>query len=56
MGKSRISVKLTDLTVSASYAKATAKFRQQYYADSISVSSRKALEMVKVGDRWVIVR
>ena len=29
---------------------------QAYNADTLSVNSRKTLEMVKAGDRWVIVR
>ena len=36
--------------------KAVAKFRQNYRADSVSVSSRKTLDLVKVGNRWLIVR
>lgn len=56
VGKSRISVKLTDLAVSESGVKAVVSFRQQYDADALSLSSRKVLDMVKVGDRWVIVR
>ncbi|RYF42532.1 MAG: DUF4440 domain-containing protein, partial [Comamonadaceae bacterium] len=56
VGKSRISVKLSDISVSLSGGKATAKFKQAYSADSLNVSSRKTLELVKSGDRWVIVR
>ena len=56
MGKSRISVKLSDLVVSVSGGKATVKFKQAYSADSLNVSSRKTLDLVKAGDRWVIVR
>lgn len=56
VGKSRISVKLENLTVSVNGDKATAKFKQGYSADSLNVSSRKTLDMVKAGDRWVIVR
>ena len=57
MGKSRISVKLNDLAVSISGGKATVKFKQTYSADSLNVSSRKTLDLVKAaGDRWVIVR
>ncbi len=55
-GKSRISVKLENLSVSINGGKATAKFRQDYKADALSVSSRKTLELVKSGNRWVIVR
>jgi ketosteroid isomerase-like protein len=56
MGKSRISVKVNDMAVSVSGNKATVKFKQAYSADSLNVSSRKTLDLVKAGDRWVIVR
>ncbi|MGB4118520.1 MAG: tetratricopeptide repeat protein [Polaromonas sp.] len=56
MGKSSISVKLNDLAVSVNGSKAVVKFKQAYSADSLNVSSRKTLELVKAGERWVIVR
>ena len=56
VGKSRISVKLSNLSVAVQGSKATAKFKQDYSADSLNISSRKTLELTKVGDRWVIVR
>ena len=56
MGKSRISVKLNDLAISVNGNKATVKFKQAYSADSLNVSSRKTLDLVKAGDRWVIVK
>jgi ketosteroid isomerase-like protein len=56
VNKNSISVKLTDLTVSVNGNKATAKFKQAYSADTLNVSSRKTLDLVKSGDRWVIVR
>ena len=56
VGKSSISVKLNDVSVSSNGAKATVRFKQTYIADSLNVSSRKTLELVKAGDRWVIVR
>lgn len=56
VGKSRISVQVSDLDVDVQGNKATAKFHQAYSADTLNVSSRKTLEMVKSGDRWVIVR
>ena len=56
MGKSSISVKLNDLAVSVNGGKAVVKFKQAYSADALNVSSRKTLELVKSGDRWVIVR
>ena len=56
VGKSRISVKLSNLSVSVQGSKAVAKFKQDYSANSLSVSSRKTLDLAKVGERWVIVR
>lgn len=56
LGKSRISVKLNNLSVSVSGNTATAKFKQDYSADSLNVSSRKTLNLAKTGDRWVIVK
>ncbi|MDO9357688.1 MAG: tetratricopeptide repeat protein [Polaromonas sp.] len=56
VGKSRINVKLSNVSVAVKGSKATAKFRQDYSADSLNVSSRKTLEMAKAGERWLIVR
>jgi tetratricopeptide (TPR) repeat protein len=56
VGKSRISVKLSNLTVTVQGNKATAKFKQDYSADALQVSSRKTLELAKAGERWVIVK
>ena len=56
LGKSRISVKLGDLSVSVSGNKATAKFKQTYSADTLNVTSRKTLDLMKAGEKWVIVR
>ena len=55
-GKSSISVKLEGLTVSVNGDKAMAKFRQDYKADTLAVSSRKTLDLVKTGARWLIVK
>jgi tetratricopeptide (TPR) repeat protein len=54
--KASISVKLEGLSVSVNGNKATAKFRQDYKAGGLAVSSRKTLDLVKNGDRWQIVR
>lgn len=54
--KSKISIKLEDLKVSVNGTKATARFRQDYKANGLSVSSRKTLDLVRAGDRWVIVK
>ena len=56
VGKSRISVKISNLSVSVQGAKATAKFKQDYSADTLNVTSRKTLDLAKAGDRWFIVR
>lgn len=56
VGKSRISVRLSDISVSINGNRATARFKQAYSADALNVSSRKTLELVRSGDRWVIVR
>jgi ketosteroid isomerase-like protein len=54
--KSKIAVKLDNLNVSVSGDKAVAKFRQDYRADAVAVSSRKTLELARSGERWLIVR
>lgn len=54
LGKSRISVELSGLTVEVSGDRARASFRQDYAADSLVVSSQKTLELVKRGGRWLI--
>jgi ketosteroid isomerase-like protein len=54
--KSNISVKLENLNVTVNGNKASVRFRQDYRAGGLSVSSRKVLDMVKNGDRWQIVR
>jgi ketosteroid isomerase-like protein len=56
VGKSKISVQVSDLHVAVTGNRATARFRQAYSADALHVSSRKTLELVKNGDRWTIVR
>lgn len=56
VGKNSISVKLSNMSVSVQGAKAVAKFKQDYSADSLNISSRKTLELAKAGDRWVIVK
>jgi ketosteroid isomerase-like protein len=54
--KAKITVKLENLTVTASGSSAVAKFRQDYKAGGLAVSSRKTLDLVKNGDRWQIVK
>ncbi len=55
-GKSKISVRLEGLQVVVNGNKATAKFRQDYRANGIAISSRKTLDLVKHGDGWKITR
>lgn len=54
--KSKITVKIENLTVSVSGNTAIARFRQDYKANGLVVSSRKTLDLVKNGDRWQIVK
>ena len=56
VGKSKISVKLSDIAVSVQGDKATARFRQAYSADALNVTSRKTLDLVETNGRWLIVR
>ena len=56
VGKSKISVKLSDIAVSVKGDKATARFRQAYSADALNVTSRKTLDLVHNNGRWTIVR
>ncbi len=56
LGKNKISVKLSELAITVNGSKAQAKFRQEYNADALAVSSRKTLDLVKAGERWVIVK
>jgi tetratricopeptide (TPR) repeat protein len=55
-GKSRISVKVSDFATKTNGNTATVKFRQSYDADALSTSSRKTLELTKVGGRWLIAK
>ena len=54
--RSRIGVDLSDINVSVNGDRATARFRQAYSSDTLNVTSRKTLDMVKSGNRWLIVR
>lgn len=55
-GKSSISVKLENMSISVNGNTAVAKFRQDDQANALAVSSRKTLELVKTGNQWLIVR
>jgi len=54
--RNRISVALSDIKVSVTGDRATAKFRQAYSSDNLNTTSRKTLDLVKSGSRWLIVR
>jgi hypothetical protein len=56
MGKSRISVKVSDIATSLNGNTAIVKFRQAYDADALTTSGRKTLELSKVGGRWLITK
>lgn len=54
--RNRIDVDVSDLDVTVNGDRASVRFRQAYASDSLSVTSRKTLDMVKSGNRWLIVR
>jgi tetratricopeptide (TPR) repeat protein len=54
--KRKISVNLSDIDVSVNGNKASARFRQAYKADSLDISSGKRIDLVRVGNEWVIVK
>ena len=56
MGKRNISVKLSDVNVTIKDNKASVRFRQEYKADSLNISSTKRVEMARSGGKWVIVK
>ena len=56
VGKSRISVKISEIVSKTNGNTATVKFRQEYSADALQSNSRKTLELTKVGDRWLIAK
>ena len=56
VGKSKINVKVSNLAITVTGNTAKARFKQDYDADTLSVSSTKTLNLVKAGERWVIVK
>lgn len=56
LGKNKISVQLSNLDIKINGNTAKARFKQAYDADSLSVDSRKTLDLARVDNRWVIVR
>lgn len=56
VSKSAISVQVRDLKINIEGDKASVRFTQLYSADSLRNNSRKTLELVRQGKRWLIVR
>ena len=56
MKKSGISVSVEGLSVKITGNVATANFRQGYRSGALNETSQKALEMVRVGEQWLIVK
>lgn len=54
--RSRIEVGVSDLNITVNGDRATARFRQAYNSDNLNVSSRKTLDLVRSGNRWLILR
>lgn len=54
--RNRIEVEVSDLNVDIDGDRATARFLQAYSSDNLNVSSRKTLNFVRNGGRWLIVR
>ncbi len=54
--KRNITIKLSNMHISVNGNKATATFRQDYRADSLSVGGTKQLELVRTGNTWSIVK
>ena len=54
--RNRIEVGISDVDVSVNGDRASVKFRQAYSSDNLSVTSRKTLDMIKSGNRWLILR
>ena len=56
VSKKSISVEVRELKISFKGETASARFQQLYTSDNLKGSSRKTLEMVRQGNRWLIVR
>jgi tetratricopeptide (TPR) repeat protein len=54
--RNKIEVEVSDFAVTVNGDRAAARFRQAYTSDSLAVNSRKTLDLVKSGNRWLIVR
>jgi len=56
LGKRSITVKISNLKVNVDGNKATARFRQDYKADSLDISGSKRLDLIRSNGNWVIVK
>ena len=56
VSKKSISVQVREMQISFNGDKASVRFRQLYSSDNLKNSSRKNLEMVRQGNRWLIAR
>jgi tetratricopeptide (TPR) repeat protein len=56
VSKKSISVDVRELQISFTGETASARFQQLYTSDNLKGSSRKTLDMVRQGNRWLIVR
>ncbi len=56
VSKKSISVEVRQLKVTVEDKTATVQFQQIYSSDNFTGNSRKTLEMVRQGDRWLIAR
>lgn len=54
--RARIGVDISNINITVNGNRATARFRQAYSSDTLNVTSRKTLDMIKTGNRWLIVR
>ena len=54
--RARIDVDISNINITVNGNRATARFRQAYSSDTLNVTSRKTLDMIKTGNRWLIVR
>jgi tetratricopeptide (TPR) repeat protein len=56
LGKASIQVNVDKLEVTVDGNRAVAKFRQEYKAGELDVSSRKTLDFVKIAEHWLILK
>lgn len=56
LGKNRINIEISGLTIEVNGERARASFRQDYASDALTTSDQKTLELVKRGGQWLIRR